>query len=113
MCRRIGYPSTIWVDQGSEFISRDMDLWVFQRRVTLDFSGPGKPSDEAFNGRSWAKCLNSQSRGPHRSARMCSLHLAQPIGLLDQVLDPYPRPGHGVIDPFERLFQTIDVSITD
>ena len=26
VCRRIGYPATIRVDQGSEFISRDMDL---------------------------------------------------------------------------------------
>jgi putative transposase len=55
VCRRTGYPATIRVDQGSEFISRDMDLWAYQRGVTLDFSRPGKPTDnaliEAFNGR--------------------------------------------------------------
>jgi putative transposase len=43
------------VDQGSEFVSRDLDLWAYQRGVTLDFSRPGKPTDnafiEAFNGR--------------------------------------------------------------
>lgn len=27
VCRRHGYPKTIRVDQGSEFISRDLDLW--------------------------------------------------------------------------------------
>lgn len=62
VCRRIGYPDTIRVDQGSEFISRDMDLWTYQRGVTLDFSRPGKPTDnafiEAFNGRFRAECLN-------------------------------------------------------
>ena len=51
------------VDNGSEFISRDMDLWACQRGVTLDFSRPGKPTDsafiEAFNGRLRAECLNT------------------------------------------------------
>jgi putative transposase len=51
------------VDNGSEFISRDMDLWAYQRGVTLDFSRPGKPTDnafiEAFNGRFRAECLNA------------------------------------------------------
>ena len=48
VCRNIGYPKTIRVDQGSEFVSRDMDLWAYQRGVTLDFSRPGKPTDNAF-----------------------------------------------------------------
>ena len=62
VCPRIGYPKTIRVDQGSEFASRDMDLWAYQRGVTLDFSRPGKPTDnafiEAFNGRFRTECLN-------------------------------------------------------
>lgn len=28
VCRKTGYPKTIRVDQGSEFVSRDMDLWA-------------------------------------------------------------------------------------
>ncbi len=63
VCGQIGYPKTIRVDQGSEFISRDMDLWAYRRGVTLDFSRPGKPTDnaliEAFNGRLRAECLNA------------------------------------------------------
>jgi len=62
VCRTAGYPKTIRVDQGSEFVSRDMDLWAYQRGVVLDFSRPGKPTDnafiEAFNGRFRAECLN-------------------------------------------------------
>jgi putative transposase len=50
-------------DQGSEFISRDLDLWAYQRGVILDFSGPGKPTDnsfiESFNGKLRAECLNT------------------------------------------------------
>ena len=63
VCRGTGYPKTIRVDQGSEFISRDMYLWAYQRDVALDFSRPGKPTDntfiEAFNGRLRAECLKT------------------------------------------------------
>lgn len=63
ICRQTGYPMTIRVDQGAEFISRDLDLWAYQNDVTLDFSRPGKPTDnafiEAFNGRFRAECLNA------------------------------------------------------
>jgi len=41
----IGYPKTIRVDQGTEFVSRDLDIWAYMRGVTLDFSRPGKPTD--------------------------------------------------------------------
>lgn len=63
VCATVGYPKTIRVDQGSEFISRDLDLWAYANNVTLDFSRPGKPTDnafiEAFNGRLRAECLNA------------------------------------------------------
>ena len=59
----VGYPKTIRVDQGSEFICRDLDLWTYTNGVTQDFSRPGKPTDnayiEAFNGCFRAECLNT------------------------------------------------------
>ena len=62
-CAATGYPKTIRVDQGSEFVSRNLDLWAYAKGVTLDFSRPGKPTDnafiEAFNGRFRAECLNT------------------------------------------------------
>ena len=64
ICGKIGYPKTIRIDPGSEFILRDMDLWAYQRGVILDVYRPGKPTDnafiEAFNGRPQAECLKTQ-----------------------------------------------------
>ena len=48
---------------GPEFVSKNLDLWAWQRGVALDFSRPGKPTDnayiEAFNARFRAECLNA------------------------------------------------------
>ncbi|MET3889047.1 putative transposase [Bosea sp. OAE506] len=58
-----GFPAIMRVDQGTEFVSRDIDLWAYQRGVTLDFSRPGKPTDnafiESFNGKFRTECLNA------------------------------------------------------
>ena len=63
ICRKAGYPKTIRVDNGSELISRDLDLWAYANNVTLDFSRPGKPTDngfiEAFNSKLRSECLNA------------------------------------------------------
>jgi putative transposase len=63
VCGIVGYPRTIRVDQGSEFVSRDLDLWAYTKGVILDFSRPGKPTDnafiEAFNSKFRAECLNA------------------------------------------------------
>lgn len=57
------YPKTIRGDQASGFISRDLDLWAYQRGVDLDFSRPGKPTDnafiESFIGKFRTDCLNA------------------------------------------------------
>ena len=57
-----GLPRRIQVDNGSEFISRTLDLWAYENSVTLDFSRPGKPTDnphiESFNGSFRDECLN-------------------------------------------------------
>ena len=63
VCSELGYPATIRVDQGSEFVSRELDLWAYLHGVELDFSRPGKPTDNAFieslNGKFRAECLNA------------------------------------------------------
>ena len=63
VCHQAGFPKSIRVDQGSEFISRDLDLWAYHNGVILDFSRPGKPTDnafiESFNGKFRAECFNA------------------------------------------------------
>jgi putative transposase len=58
-----GAPLTIRVDNGPEFVSRALDQWAYLNQVTLDFSHPGKPTDnavvESFNGRLRDECLNT------------------------------------------------------
>src|SRR6202044_2713592 len=51
-CATTGYPKTIRVDQGTEFVSRDLDLWAYAKGVTLDFSRPGKPTKNLRGGKS-------------------------------------------------------------
>lgn len=55
-------PKTIRVDNGPEFISKVLDQWAYLNGVELDFSRPGKPTDnafiEAFNGHLREECLN-------------------------------------------------------
>ncbi|GAB3330156.1 hypothetical protein GCM10027299_34570 [Larkinella ripae] len=56
-------PKRIQVDNGSEFISKALDKWCYDNKVTLDFSRPGKPTDnqfiESFNGSFRDECLNA------------------------------------------------------
>ena len=57
-----GAPRRIYCDNGSEFQSRLVDLWAFTNKVQLEFSRPGKPTDnahiESFNGSLRDECLN-------------------------------------------------------
>ncbi|SER39188.1 putative transposase [Neolewinella agarilytica] len=56
-------PERIKVDNGSEFISKALDKWAYENNITLDFSRPGKPTDnafiESFNGSLRDECLNT------------------------------------------------------
>ena len=40
-----GCPERIRVDNGSQFTSKELDLWAYKNRVILDFSRPGKPTE--------------------------------------------------------------------
>lgn len=58
-----GLPQRIQTDNGSEFISLVLDRWAYEHRVTMDYSRPGKPTDnpflESFNGSLRDECLNT------------------------------------------------------
>lgn len=55
-------PVRIQTDNGSEFISKGLDKWAYEHGVIMDFSRPGKPTDnpfiESFNGSLRDECLN-------------------------------------------------------
>lgn len=57
-----GLPLSLTVDHGTEFMSKALEAWAFYRGVQLDFTRPGKPTDnshiESFNGRLRDECLN-------------------------------------------------------
>ena len=57
-----GLPEAITMDNGPEFAGRAVDEWAYLNGVELDFSRPGKPTDNAFiearNGRLREECLN-------------------------------------------------------
>jgi putative transposase len=56
-------PRSITVDHGTEFTSKALDQWAWDNAVQLDFTRPGKPTDnglcESFNGRLRDECLNA------------------------------------------------------
>ena len=56
-------PLRIQVDNGPEFISKELDKWTYEHDVILDFCRPGKPTDNAyigsFNGSFRDECLNT------------------------------------------------------
>jgi putative transposase len=55
-------PRSITVYHGTEFTSKALDQWAWENSVALDFTRPGKPTDnglcESFNGRLRDECLN-------------------------------------------------------
>ena len=55
-------PKAITVDHGTEFTSKSLDEWAWNHSVKLDFTRPGKPTEnafiESFNGRLRDECLN-------------------------------------------------------
>jgi putative transposase len=63
VARQRGWPKAITVDNGTEFTSnKALDDWVHRRGVELDYTRPGKPTDngliESFNGRLRDEFLN-------------------------------------------------------
>jgi len=61
--RQYGKSKIIRIDNGPEFISKDLDLWAYTHGLILDFSRPGKPTDNVFvescNAKLRTGCLNT------------------------------------------------------
>jgi putative transposase len=57
-----GKPKYLFADNGAEFTGRLMDMWAYHHGTRIDFSRPGKPTDnafiESFNGSLRDECLN-------------------------------------------------------
>ena len=66
-------PRSITVDHGTEFTSRALDQWAWENGVLLDFTRPGKPTDnglcDSFNGWLRDECLNVHEFGSIDQAR--------------------------------------------
>jgi len=63
LARERDKPKSLRVDNGPEFAGKMLDQWAYLNGVEIDFSRPGKPTDnafiEAFNARFRAECLNA------------------------------------------------------
>jgi putative transposase len=101
VCEERGLPDSITVDHGTAFMLRAVEAWAFNRGVKLDFTRPGKPTDnshiESFNGRLRDECLNVH--------QFLSLSHAQ--GRIDQWRSDYnnhrPHSSLGNLTPTEFI----------
>ena len=63
VCRKTGISEQTFYRWKKKFAGRVLDQWAYWNDVELDFSRPGKPTDnayiEAFNARLRAECLNA------------------------------------------------------
>jgi putative transposase len=57
-----GRPSSMTVDNGTEFTAKHLDAWAYSRSITVDYLRPGRPVEnahiESFNGRLREECLS-------------------------------------------------------
>lgn len=62
LVRQRGAPRYLFADNGAEFTGQLVDLWAYHHGVRIDFSRPGRPTDnafiETFNGSLRDECFN-------------------------------------------------------
>ncbi len=97
--RSVRAPERIAIDNGPEFVSKALDAWAYRNGVQLEFSRPGKPTDnayaESFNGHFRAECLDQhwfasleEARQTVEAWRVEDQHRATPSSA------QAPRAGH-------------------
>jgi transposase InsO family protein len=66
-----GVSKFLFYDNGSEFTTQAMDLWAYQNGIKIDFSRPGKPTDnafvESFNGTFRSECFGTNGSAVWRT----------------------------------------------
>lgn len=94
-------PKVITADNGTEFTSKALDAWAFERGVKLDFTTPGKPTEngfvESFQGRFRDECLNAEVFRDLEDARD-KIHAWR-----DDYNEHRPHSALGNLSPFEYL----------
>jgi putative transposase len=62
LVRQRGAPRYLFADNGAEFTGHLVDLWAYHHSTRIDFSRPGRPTNnafiETFNGSLRDECLN-------------------------------------------------------
>jgi putative transposase len=91
ICAVRGLPKTIKTDNGSEFISKVMDKWAYERGVELDFSRPeSRPTTRALRAQ-WAPAPGVPQM-PTGSCRSTTRRpRSPPGGRTTTRVDPTPR----------------------
>jgi putative transposase len=92
-----GVPKVLFCDNGSEFTSQAMDLWAYHNEVRIDFSRPGKPTDnafiESFNGTLRSECLDVHWFGSLAEAKQLIERLSFPrVTLRNPIIAGPSRP---------------------
>ena len=63
ICTERPRPEIVKTDNGSEFAGKQLDRWAYENDVVIDFSRPGRPTDnaavESFNGSLRKESLNT------------------------------------------------------
>ena len=70
-----GVPARIKVNNGPDFISRALDAWAHANGVKLEFSRPGKPTDNQY-----IESFNGRFRSPHAGGVFGAFQFASPGG---------------------------------
>ena len=101
-----GKPLRIHCDNGPEFVSVQLDQWAYWSHVQLDFSRPGRPSDnalcESFNNRVRQELLN-----PNWFTSLLDLKV-QAATWQDDYNDNHPHRSLGNLSPREFARKIVD-----
>jgi putative transposase len=102
-----GTPDRIHCDNGPEFVSLQLDRWAYWTRVKLDFSRPGRPSDnafcESFNNRVRQELLNPNWFTSLPDARVQAARWRRDYN----AVHPHSALGHLAPEEFARLAKNI------